>query len=244
MPLAPGNRVFLFSARNFSKCQAAAVGQREPKNPLFCDFLPLGVWSVKTQNVKKLRSFREKLLGVRFFVAKVPLAPANRVFLFSARSFSKCQGAALGQKGLKTQYFAIFRPWGPAGQNAKCKKVAQFSGETFGCPVFSPKSAPSSRKSRFSVFGPEFPVFCDFLPLGVRSVKTQNVKKLRSFREKLLGVRFFFPKEPLAPGNCVFLCSTQSFSKCQGAALGQKGLKTQYFAISSPWGSGRSKRKK
>ena len=128
-----------------------------PKNTVFCDFPPLGVWSVKTQNVKKLRSFREKLLGVRFFFPKVPLAPRNRVFLFSARNFSKCQGAALGQKRPKTQYFAIPRPWGSlVGQNANCKKVALFSEETFGCPVFFPKSAPSSGKSRFSVFGPEF----------------------------------------------------------------------------------------
>ena len=144
-----------------------------PKNTVFCDFPPLGVRSVKTQNVKKLRSFREKLLGVQFFPPKVPLAPGNRVFLFSARNFSKCQGAALGQKGLNK------------------------------------------------------PVFCDFPPLGVRSVRTQNAKKLRSFWEKLSGVRFFPPKVPLALGNRVLLFSAPNFSKCQGAALGQKGLNTQ-----------------
>ena len=45
------------------------------------------------------------------------------------------------------------------GQNAKCKKVAQFRGETFLAhdrlfwrPYFPPKSAPSSGKSRFSMF--------------------------------------------------------------------------------------------
>ena len=121
-----------------------------PKNPVFCDFPPLGVWSVKTYNVKKLRNFREKLLGR---------------------------------------------------------------------PVSPPKSAPSSGKSRFSVFGPEFlqvpsrcsrpkgpknPVFCDFPLLGVRSVKTQNAKKLRAFREKLLGRPIFPPKSAPSSGKLCF----------------------------------------
>ena len=127
-----------------------------PKNTVFCVFLPLGVRSVKTQNAKKFRGFREKLLGVLFFVAKVPLALGNRVFLFSARNFSKCQGAALGQKGLKHSILRFPAPGGPVGQNTKCKKNPRFSGETFGCPVFFRKSAPSSGKSRFSDFSPEF----------------------------------------------------------------------------------------
>ena len=32
--------------------------------------------------------------------------------------------AVLGQNGLKFLYFAISGPWGPVGQNIKCKKVA------------------------------------------------------------------------------------------------------------------------
>ena len=184
-----------------------------PENTVFCDFPPLGVRSVKTQSAKRLRCLREKLLGVRFFLPKVPLAQGNRVFLFSARNFSKCQGAALGQKGLKTQYFAISRPWGSGRSKRKMQKSCALFGRNLCqvCPVFCRKSAPSSGKSRFSDFGPEFlqvprgcprpkgpknTVFCDFPHLGVRSVKTQNVKKLRGFREKLLGVRFFPQKCP------------------------------------------------
>ena len=120
VPLAPGNRVFLFPARNFSKCQGAALGQKGLKTQYFGDFPPLGVRSVKTHDAKKLRSFWEKLLGVQFFFPKVPLAPGNRFFLFLARNFFKCQGAALGQKGLKPQYFAISRLWGPVSQNINC----------------------------------------------------------------------------------------------------------------------------
>ena len=142
VPLAPGNCVFLFSARNFSKCQGAALGQKEPKNPVFCDFPPLGVRSVKTQNVKKLRGFREKLLGVRVFSPKVPLAPGNRVFLFSARNFSKCQGAALGQKGLKPQYFAISHPWGSGRSKRKVQKSCAVFGRNCWVSGFFPQKCP------------------------------------------------------------------------------------------------------
>ena len=129
-----------------------------PKTAVFCDFPPLGVRSVKTQNAKKLRSFREKLLGVRFFSPKVPLAPGNRVFLFSARNFYKCQGAALGQKGLKPQYFAISRPWGSGQSKRKNLKNLRnlWRKHFWGGRFFPPKSAPSSGKSCVSVFGPEF----------------------------------------------------------------------------------------
>ena len=49
--------------------------------------------------------------------------------------------------------------------------------------------------------GPENPLFCDFPPLEVQSTKTQTVKKLRNFGEKLLGRTDFPPKVPLGhPG--------------------------------------------
>ena len=88
-----------------------------------------------------------------------------------------------------------------------------------GRPGFPPKSAPSSGKSCFSVFGPEFlpvsrgchrpkgpqiPVFCDFPPLGVQSVKTLNVKKLRNFQEKLLGRPVFPPQTAPSSGKSCF----------------------------------------
>ena len=114
-------------------------------------------------------------------------------FLCSPRNFSKWQGAALGQKCLKNQSFVISCPGGPVGQNTKCTKVAQFLGETLGQADFPQKSVPSSGKLRCSVpspellyvprgcprpKGPAIPVFCHFPPAGVRSVQTQQVKKV------------------------------------------------------------------
>ena len=89
------------------------------RKPVFHDFPSVGVRSAKTQNVKNLRNFGGKLLGERIFFPKVPLTLGNCVFPFSARNFSKCQGATLGQKGLETQYFAICRPWGSARPKRK-----------------------------------------------------------------------------------------------------------------------------
>ena len=88
------------------------------------------------------------------------------------------------------------------------------------------------------------PVFCDFPAVGVRSAKTQNVKKFRNFGEKLLGRADFFSKSaPSSEKLRFFPFLARNFSKCQGAALGQKGLNPQYFAISRPWGSGQRKHK-
>ena len=109
--------------------------------------------------------------------------------------------SAKGQNGPKSPYFAIY-----------------------------PKSAPSTRKLRFSVFRPEFlcakgrprsnglnpqyPVVRNFPPAEVRSARTQNVKRLRNFEGKLSGRPDFCPKVPLAPGNCVFLLSARNVSQC------------------------------
>ena len=124
--------------------------------------------------------------------------------------FLQAPRAALGQKGLNTQYFAISRPWRSGRPNHNLFKSCAISGRNFwGGRGFCPKSAPSSGKLCFSGFGPEFllvprgrprpkrpegPVFCDFPPLGVRSAKTPNVKKLRNFWEKLLRRTDFPPK--------------------------------------------------
>ena len=48
---------------------------------------------------------------------------------------------------------------------------------------------------------PRNPVFCDFPPLEVQSTRTQTVKKLRNFGEKLLGQTDFFPKSAPSSGN-------------------------------------------
>ena len=50
---------------------------------------------------------------------------------------------------------------------------------------------------------PKTPVFRDFPSQGVQSAKTENVKKLRYFGEKLFGAARFPPqKVPLALGTC------------------------------------------
>ena len=61
--------------------------------------------------------------------------------------------AALGQKGLKTQYFAISRP---GSGRRKRKMLRNFGEKLLGQKDFFPKSAPSSGKVRFSVLDPEF----------------------------------------------------------------------------------------
>ena len=48
---------------------------------------------------------------------------------------------------------------------------------------------------------------------------------LRIFREKLLGRTDFFPKVPLAPGNCVLLFSARKSSKCPRPRTGQNSSK-------------------
>ena len=123
-----------------------ALGQKclKPPNPYFAISRPWG--SVRPQHKrKKIAHFLEDFFVADVFFSyklKVPLGPGNCIFLFSARNFSKRQGAALGQKGLKTLYFAISRPWGPVGENTKCKKVAQFRGENFGAEGFFPPKVP------------------------------------------------------------------------------------------------------
>ena len=140
--------------------------------------------------------------------------------------------AVLGQNGLKIQYFTISRPWGPVGQNAKCKKKWRNFGEMLlGQLDFFPKSASSSGKLRFSVFRPEFlnvpranprpkwpkkMLFRNYPRLWVRSAKTENVKKLRNFGDKLLGRPDFSFKGASSTGKLFFLYSIRNLSKCQG----------------------------
>ena len=55
--------------------------------------------------------------------------------------------------------------------------------------------------------GPEWPkktVFRNFPPLGVRSVKTESVKKLRNLGENLLGQPDFPPKTAPSTGKLRF----------------------------------------
>ena len=85
------------------------------------------------------------------------------------------------------------------------------------------------------------PVFCDFLPLGVRSAKTHSVKKMRNFLEKLLGRTDFPPKS--APSSRKLRVSVFGPEFLLKGCPRPKGPKTPVVAISRPWGSGRSKRK-
>ena len=124
--------------------------------PVFCDFPPLGVRSAKTQSVKQLRNFWEKLLGRTDFSPK------------SATSSGKLHLSVFGPKFLQV-----------------------------------PRGCPRPKGPKIPV-GPKVPVFCDFPPLGVRSAKTQNVKKLPTFRKKLLGRTDFSPKSAPSSGKLCF----------------------------------------
>ena len=105
--------------------------------------------------------------------------------------FSTGVGDHLGQN----QYLRFPATGGPVGQNTKCKNIAQLLGETFGVGGFSPQTCPSLREIAFFCFWPgislcqgaalgqkglKTPVLCDFPPVGVRSVKTQSIKTLRT----------------------------------------------------------------
>ena len=109
----------------------AALGQTGPENPYFAISRP---WRSGAQKRKLFTSFkfREENFGADGgFPPKVPLPPGNCVFLLSAQNFSKCQGAAPGQKGLKDQYFAISRPWGSSRRKCKMEKTCAFFGRNF-----------------------------------------------------------------------------------------------------------------
>ena len=88
---------------------------------------------------------------------------------------------------------------------------------TWVCPFSSMPGGSPNRSQPYSRFGiwtelkgvwPKTPVFGDFQPVGVRSAKTETVKKPAEFRgENFWAAGFSLPKVPLAPGNCVFLFS-------------------------------------
>ena len=79
-------------------------------------------------------------------------------------------------------------------------------------PQKNPKNSPVapsyagklSAKGRPRPKGPRKPVFCDFSPLGGRSAKPQSVRKLRNFREKILGRTDVFPKSAPSSGKVCF----------------------------------------
>ena len=82
------------------------LGQKGLKTQYFCDFTPLGVWSVKTQNVKKLRTTIPDSAVTFLFSILGPLAPGNCVFLFLAqsRNFSKYPLSKTGQNTTKSLF--------------------------------------------------------------------------------------------------------------------------------------------
>ena len=93
-------------------------------------------------------------MGGRIFFPKVPLAPGNCDFLFWARNLSKCQGAALGQKGLKHQCFVISHPWGSRRPKHKMEKSCAISGTIFLADIFFPQKCPKLRETAFFGFRP------------------------------------------------------------------------------------------
>ena len=157
--------------------------------------------------------------------------------------------AVLVQNVLRTPYFAIAHPWGSGRPKRKMLISCALSGRNFGgVRIFTPKAplAPGncifpfsaqpwdfslSAKGRPRPKWPEIPVFYDFLPVGIRSGKTEDVKKLRTtildsvvrfsfdFGTPSAGKLWFsvFISGPLAPGNYDFPFSARSrnFSQCQ-----------------------------
>ena len=150
---------------------------------------------------------------------------------------------------------------GPVGQKVRCKKVAHFRGETLGVSSFFPQKRPSQREIAFARFRPspgiylsakgrprpkwpEMPVFCDFLPVGVRSGKTEDVKKLRTTIPDSVVIFFLNFGAPSAGKFYFSVFSPRlGFLQVPKAALGSNGLKYPCCATSRPWGSGRPKRK-
>ena len=89
--------------------------------------------------------------------------------------------------------------------------------------------------------GPKKPVFCVFPPLGVRSAKTQNVKNLRNFEEKLLGRADFSSKSAPISGK---LCFLRFWSRISLSAKGYprpKGPRKPVICDFPPLGSGQPK---
>ena len=66
--------------------------------------------------------------------------------------------------------------------------------------------------------------------MGVRSAKTEKVKRLRKFEGKLFGRPDSPPQVPLAPGNCVLVFSARArnFSEGQGPKRGPKTTKALF----------------
>ena len=127
-----------------------------PKPPVSRDFPPLGVQSSKTENVKKLRNFGEKLLGrPDFFVQSASTTGKLRFSVFRPE-FLQVPTAVLGQNGLKSSISQFPAPGGPVSQNLTQKKLRNFGEKLLGRPVFFLKSASTTGKLRFSVFRPEF----------------------------------------------------------------------------------------
>ena len=88
---------------------------------------------------------------------------------------------------------------------------------------------PKMKKNRLipraglSQKSPENPSFAIPPPLGVRSTKMQNAKKLRHFGKNFWGGRISSPKVPLRPGNRVFPFLTRA----RNLPAAQNGPQTQ-----------------
>ena len=100
--------------------------------------------------------------------------------------------AVLGQNGLKYLCFAISRPWGSGRAKHDVKHlrttipesvVTFFSFRAREIEILRFRPVPGIRLSANGRPRPKWPkilVFCVSLPLGVDSVKTSTVKKLRT----------------------------------------------------------------
>ena len=98
----------------------------------------------------------------------------------------------------------------------------------------------------------EAPIFGDFGPfwarlgphLGVRSAKTQNLRKLRTTNPDTVATFFLHFGSPSTKKlRFSVFGPVPGFLPVPRAVLSQNGPKSSYFAFSRPWGSGQSKHK-
>ena len=233
----------------------SAKGCPTPKGArkdVFRDFPPVGVRSTEKQNVKKLRNFLGEIFwGRRILFPNVPLGPGNRVFPIWPEISLSAKGCPRPKGPTKP----VFRDFPTLGvrttKTQNVKKLRSFWDKFLGGRIFFPNVplGPGNRVFRFwpeisssaqggpRPKGPTNPVFREFPTLGVRMTKTQNVKKLRNFWEKLMGQTDFPPKSALRYGkSCFFpfLTWARNFSKCPRPKTGQKPSKSP---LATTWGS-------
>ena len=172
--------------------------------------------------------------------------PGKSCFSVFGPEFLQVPRAALGQKGPETRISRFPAPGGLVGQNTKLEESCALLGAD---RFFPQKCPPSPGKSCFSVFGPEFlsvlraalgqkgpenPYIAISPPWGSKLAKTQDVKKLRTFWEKLLGPTVSPQKSAPRSGKSRFSVFGPDILSVPRAALGQKGPEPRISRFPAP----------